>query len=163
MQAPEDAGAHIIFVTEPTSIPELIMATRTARRLSQNAFALYMAVPSSAVSLWARGLQRPNPESCAKMADLSGYPVEFVLKLAGHLRSDAEAPPTPNLGRPTVEVIPELGLLIKRFGPEDQRRWVLPAVRLALELREDRAPYDASPPPQEATPPPPTPPEDPQP
>jgi transcriptional regulator with XRE-family HTH domain len=125
---------------EPASIADLMKRALRARRMSQRAAAMYMGVSYTAVSNWITELRVPDPDSCQKLARWSGYPFEFVMQLAGHLPS-AGSPPGPGM----VEVIPELGVLLRHFSPEEQRQWVLPATRLALELRENRAPFDPKP------------------
>lgn len=130
-----------------TSIPELLAKVRRDRRTSLRALALYVGVAHSSLSMWAKGTQLPDAESCAKLAAYSGYPETFVLQLAGRFK------PTVDIPQPVIEIDPELGLLIRRFSPSEQREYLLPilkpAVNLAWALREERTAYDAG----EPTPP----------
>lgn len=128
------------------SIPELIARIERDRGQSLRQIALYGEMSPSSLARWKSGKQVPDRASCKKLAEYSGFTEAFVLNLAGYISTDAP-PPTP--ANPTVEVIPELGVLIRKFSPEDQRRWLLPSTRLALELRDERGEYDASPSPQE--------------
>lgn len=139
---------------DPTSIPELIARIERDRGQSLRQIALYGHMAASSLVRWKAGPAKPDRASCRKLADYSGYPEAFVLNLAGYI-STAAPPSTP--ANPTVEVIPELGVLIRTFSPEEQRRYLLPTTRLALEMRELAAPYDAAPPPQEETQSPPEP------
>ena len=121
----------------PTSIPELLTVALAERRVSQRAASLYMGLSTTAVNMWLTGTRVPDPDSCRAIAKWSGFPEEFVLKLAGHLSA---APP------PEMDIIPELGVLIRRFTPEEQRIYAVRAMKFALELRDERARYDATPP-----------------
>jgi transcriptional regulator with XRE-family HTH domain len=125
--------------SEIASIPAFLEAIRTQRGLSLRALALYVGVAASAMNKWRSGHQLPDPASCRKLAEFSGYPEEFILMLAGHVKPHSPIP------QPQLTIDPEVRLLIESLTLADQRRWVLPAVELALELREPRAGEEGSP------------------
>lgn len=54
------------------------------RALNQSQVAAYLNVKPATVNRWAAGKTTPNPESCAKLAQLFDEPVEKVYRLAGH-------------------------------------------------------------------------------
>jgi len=53
--------------------------------LNQSEFGRRAGVSSSTVNAWVRGERLPDPSSCDLIADALGYPVEVVMKIAGHL------------------------------------------------------------------------------
>jgi len=115
----------------PRSIPELLDWALEERKVSERAASMYIgATSSNSVNRWRRGLQTPDPESCRKLAAWAGYPEEFVLQLAGHLSA------LPQLPEPQVEVI---GVILRSFSREEQRRYLLPWLETAKALREDSA------------------------
>lgn len=101
-----------------------------------------MGVSENAIGIWRKEIRTPEPESCAKIADYTGYPVEFIMHLAGHYPGPGAAPSIET----SVEVIPELGVILRRMSPWEQRRWMLPAARVALGLKDEGGQGDAPPP-----------------
>ena len=71
-----------------TSIERLI-ETRKKKGFSQKYVALSVGVAPSIVSRWESGLKSPSRESYAKLADLYGVTVDYLLG-----RSDEEMPVT---------------------------------------------------------------------
>ncbi len=128
--------APVIVTNE---IPKLIDEILTSKRWSERALAMYMEVSSNAVNAWRRGLRRPDPNPyCWKLAELSGRSIVEVMRMAEHLPEDETDGTEP-------EVVPELRSALRDLTPGEQRRLVL-AAQLAIELREERVEYDASPP-----------------
>lgn len=122
----------------PQTVRELLDRALAERNVSERAAALYIGVSSSALNLWRNAERVPDPESCRKIAAWAGYPEVFVLQLAGHVSEgliDAPPPPRP----PDVEIIPEIGVILRHYSPEEQRRYVLPMLDLVRVLREDSA------------------------
>jgi transcriptional regulator with XRE-family HTH domain len=122
------------------------------RATSQRAAAMYIGVEAAVFGRWLAGSYKPTAESCELIAAWAGLPLTTVLEAAGRIprgRSIDAVPP------PHEEFIDaELGILLRRFTPDEQRRIVLPAVRLVAELREEFEPPQPTPP-GHPTPPPP--------
>jgi hypothetical protein len=95
--------------------------------------ALYIGVPPATLHRWQSGLYKPDPQSCEKIAAWAGLPLNVVLEAAGHIPRGSKLGDIPP---PPETVIEELGTLLRLFTPEEQRRIVLPAVRLVAELRD---------------------------
>lgn len=51
-----------------------------------------MGVSHATVSRWLSGINIPNTQSCQRLADYSGVPLQKVLALAGHMQLLAEEP-----------------------------------------------------------------------
>ena len=106
--------------------------------MSQNAVANYAGVSHSAVSEWRKGNRIPDPPYVWKLAEYFNADVIEVMRMAGHLPAEEDS-------SRAAEIVPELRSALSGLTPGEQRRLVL-AAQLAVELREERAEYDASPP-----------------
>ena len=111
-------------------------------------------ISRTAVYDYLNDKRNPEPPQCRIIAAVLGLPETEVLFWAGHVSHPGNEPPPPP---PSIEMHPDLQVKLKLFTPEEQRRWVLPMLDLALTLREDSATYD-EPPPDTPEPPPPQPP-----
>jgi transcriptional regulator with XRE-family HTH domain len=64
---------------------------RRKRKPSQ--LAADLGISHATVSRWLAGADVPNTQSCHRLAEYSGVPVEKVLSIIGHLPRIAERPP----------------------------------------------------------------------
>lgn len=62
------------------------------RDMLQADLARRMNASSGMVSMWARGVRRPSPESCERIADVFGMQWDEVLAVAGHRQRDEKDP-----------------------------------------------------------------------
>jgi transcriptional regulator with XRE-family HTH domain len=91
---PRDAVAKKEFLSyleaELSEKPEMVFSEWLRRRLrqkgwNQSEFARSIETNPSVVSKWVRGLQRPRPEQCARIANSLKEDLDTVMELAGHL------------------------------------------------------------------------------
>lgn len=142
----------LLLDSRTVTVAELLNAEwrrRRARnaRYGRSAFARDMGVSNSAMGTYLEGKQ-PSEKNCVVMAERLGMEPEELLRLAGRL--------PPAINQPEVEIHPDLQVRLKLFTPEEQKRWVIPAVELARTLRDDSGADEASPPPAQSPPQPPS-------
>lgn len=119
------------------TIAELLSAIAARRGVSERQLAAYMGVSTTAMNRWIHGQGTPDPVYCWRIADLSGRPVEEVMRIAGHLPpegADAAAQDPPWLTR----LITEMRAL--QVTP-DEAQVLDVTVRGLLALREEKAQY----------------------
>lgn len=71
-----------------------LRAKRASRGLSVARLALRIGVSRQAIHDWERGLSRPSPTNCDKLATELQLDPDYVRKLAGHAADDASLSPT---------------------------------------------------------------------
>lgn len=127
----------MLAVLAMTPFAEWLETRMRARGITKSQLAAFIGSRPSTIGAWFTHDAIPSTDLCQKLAGYFGVPLEDVMRAAGHL------PPA----RVTVEetIIPELQLRIRRFSPEDQRRYLLPAIELAQTLREPREGEEAEP------------------
>lgn len=127
----------MVAVLAMTPFAEWLETRMRSRGITKSQLAAFIGSRPSTIGAWFTHDAIPSTDLCQKLAGYFGVPLEDVMRAAGHL------PPA----RITVEetIIPELQLRIRRFSPEDQRRYLLPAIELAQTLREPRAGEEAEP------------------
>lgn len=111
-----------------TPFAEWLEMRMRARGISKSQLAAFIGSRPSTVGAWFTHDAIPGTEMCQKLAGYFGVPLEDVMRAAGHL--------PPSTRRVEEEIIPELQIRIRRYSPEEQRRWLLPAIELAQTLRE---------------------------
>jgi len=101
-----------------------------ARRLGKN---------SGTISLWARGVSVPTPESCEQIADVLLVHPDVVLELAGHRLGELRG----------SEEVENLVYLLRKINPRPDQARLVRALLLAMR---DEAPRGAAgaPAPEEA-------------
>lgn len=120
-----------------TPFAQWVDSRMKARGINQSQLAAYIDSTPSTVGAWFTKDQNASPELCWRLARYLHEPIETVLRAAGHLPPATEP-------EPEIEIIPELGVMLRTFTPQEQRRFALPAIELAAQLlRETRAPYAA--------------------
>jgi len=62
--------------------------------INQTSLAIALHVGPSTISNWLRGVSKPQPENCRKLAHHFHVPEEDVLTLAGHISTHKAAPNT---------------------------------------------------------------------
>jgi transcriptional regulator with XRE-family HTH domain len=72
--------SFLVFVQE--------LMRRRKRKASQ--LAADLAISHATVSRWLSGADVPSVESCQKLADYSGVPVENILSIVGHIGKVSE-------------------------------------------------------------------------
>jgi transcriptional regulator with XRE-family HTH domain len=70
-----------------------LQAQMRRRDWSQADLAQQVKASTGAVSMWARGLRKPDPDSCERIADALGLDVDLVLTMAGHRPPSYETDP----------------------------------------------------------------------
>jgi transcriptional regulator with XRE-family HTH domain len=74
----------------PESLPKWLQGQLDRREWSQADFARKLGVSTGLVSNWFTGVRRPNPESCARIADVLFADRDEVLAIAGHRDPDLD-------------------------------------------------------------------------
>lgn len=129
-----------------TAFAQWLQLRMDARGVNQSQLAAYLETKPSTVGAWFTDDRLPSTAFCWRLAKYLHEPIETVLRAAGHL-------PPLDTPEPEVEIIEELGVVLRTFTPQEQRRFALPAIELAAQLlRETRAEYEAVPPADEAPP-----------
>jgi len=116
-----------------SELGEWIERKMAERGINQSQLASFLKprTSPSVVNAWLNRGAVPSSGMCVALAAFFHVPPEDVMRRAGHL------PPIHALPEPDVdEIIPELQIRIRRFSPEEQRRYLLPAIELAQTLRE---------------------------
>lgn len=119
-----------------------------ARRIGPGHVASFGHISRTAVYSYLRDERTPDPAQCRELARVLKLSETEVLAAAGHVTTPDSPVPS------SVDLHPDLEVKLKLFTPEEQRRWVLPMLDLALTLREDSEGYDEPPPDTQAPPPP---------
>lgn len=101
------------------------------RDMSMSDLARITGASFSSVSVWISRGVTPSPDTCKRIARALGIPDNEVLMAAGHIES------APITGMPR-EVIPEVATLLAQFSTQEQRRVLLPLLRVARDLMEPR-------------------------
>lgn len=101
------------------------------RGITLNQLAAYLGVAGSTMNRWVHGLSTPDPAYCWKIAERAGWPIEDVMRLAGHL------PPAEPKGEEAID--PQVRERLERMTLTEQREFALKAIELAEALlREAR-------------------------
>ena len=79
--------------TEEVPIVSFLKEVMRRRRRLPSQLAADLGVSHATVSRWLSGKDVPSTQSCRKLAEYSGVPVEKVLSIVGHLPRVAEMGP----------------------------------------------------------------------
>lgn len=120
----------MLTVAERTGFAAWLEGELRSRGLTQTKFAAYIGRPSQTVNAWINDGRQPRTEHVPDIARVLHLPLDEVLRLAGHL-------PPLEYELPDPEIIPELSMMLREMTPYEQRRFALPAIRVAEELLRD--------------------------
>ena len=76
--------------TQEVPIASFLKEVMRRRKRLPSQLAADLGVSHATVSRWLSGSDVPNTQSCFKLAEYSGVPIEKVLSFAGHLPKIAE-------------------------------------------------------------------------
>ncbi len=78
------------MIVKDTSFLDFLKEVMRRRRRKPSQLAADLGISHATVSRWLSGLDVPNTDSCQKLADYSGVPVENVLSIVGHITKVSE-------------------------------------------------------------------------
>ncbi|MDH5696641.1 MAG: helix-turn-helix domain-containing protein [Dehalococcoidia bacterium] len=81
------------MTTEEVPIVSFLKEVMRRRRRLPSQLAADLGVSHATVSRWLSNADVPNTNSCRKLAEYSGVPLEKVLSIVGHLPGVAETAP----------------------------------------------------------------------
>ncbi len=110
---------------ELTPFGQWLLEECKSRDITQTNLSLMAGLNRSTVSLVARGYQRPRITTCLALAGALNLPPEYVLRQAGLMSIENDAPVVPPELRDLVAEIQEL--------PVERRKLVLAAWRATLD------------------------------
>jgi len=127
----------VVFMTDVAAFAEWLSREMADRKVNQSQLAAYLGIHPSAVNRWVSKGVIPNPATCARIAEVLHIDPAIVMRHAGHLRA-ADAMEAP-------AAIPAVRAILDEMSEEEQRRFALPALRLAEQLlRESRGEAESS-------------------
>ena len=112
-----------------TSIALFLNELMAHRRRLPSQLAADLGVSHATVSRWLSGKDTPSTRSCQKLAEYSGWPVEKVLSLAGHL---------PEIHRGGPAEWPEFGEYARRKYPNELDEDLVTMIEGLIERRRER-------------------------
>jgi transcriptional regulator with XRE-family HTH domain len=119
-------------LTGDTVSVELITYLQKLMRLrgrSPSQFAADLGVSHTSVSRWLSGKDKPSFNSCVKLANHVGVPLQRVLQIAGYL--------TP-LEKTTASELPDFRDYVKRKYPQELGDDLVTLVEELIERRRER-------------------------
>lgn len=118
-------------------ISDWLREFRMKNGLSQAALGRYAELgPGSQVSMWENDLRNPDYEDILKLAAYSGADKDELISL---WRGDVDS-----VSVPLMEFPPKLIDAWRRMEPW-QKEWLAESAALAVQLHEQRVPYEANP------------------
>jgi plasmid maintenance system antidote protein VapI len=113
----------------------------TRKGWNQSDLARAIGANPSVVSKWVRGKQRPQPDQCARIAEVTRKSADYVLELAGHRPREMTGFRVANqLGMSNVRV--EVGGMLN-YVPEPMLAVLAPMIRGLIESVSDEKTINA--------------------